>query len=144
MCFFFFKKKRSNFSTPSLLSSDSEFHSCPSFHDLLSETCESRSISLLSGHSSCHEVRSSRPCVGRFPLGLDDLTLWLDEWPDNRETLLLLRVSLKTSASSFWPPLNPSQKKKLSQMAKSRTSASWICNLEDRMVSEDRVQASLS
>ena len=58
------------------------------------------------------KVRSSRPCVGRFPLGLDDLTLWHDEWPDNRETLLLSHVSLKTSASSIWPPLNLSQKKK--------------------------------
>ena len=32
-------------STPSLLSSDSEFHSFPSLHDLFSETCKNRSIS---------------------------------------------------------------------------------------------------
>ena len=42
-------------------------------------------FSLLSGNSSCHKVRSSRQCVGRFPLGLDDLTLWHDELPDNGE-----------------------------------------------------------
>ena len=65
--------------------------------EVFSETCESSSVSLLSGHSSCHKVRSSRPCVGRFPLGLDDLTLWHDEWPDDRETLLLSHVSLSKS-----------------------------------------------
>ena len=61
---------------------------------------------------SRHKVRSSRLCVGRFPLGLDDLTLWHDELPDHRETLLRSHVSLKTSASFFWPPLNPSHEKK--------------------------------
>ena len=40
-------------------------------------------------------------------MGLGDLTLWHDELPDNRETLLFSHVSLKISSSSFWPLLNP-------------------------------------
>ena len=48
--------------------------------EVFSETCKNSSVSLLSGNSSCHKVRSSRPCVGRFPQGLDDLTLWHDEF----------------------------------------------------------------
>ena len=44
-------------------------------------------------------IRSDRPdpCVGRFPLGLDDLTLWHDELSDYRETLLFSHVSLNKS-----------------------------------------------
>ena len=34
---------------------------------------------------------------GRFPLSLDDLTLWHDELPDFRETLLFSHVSLNKS-----------------------------------------------
>ena len=44
------------------------------------ETCQNCSVSL--GSSSRQKVRSSRPSVGRFPLGLDDLTLWHEELPD--------------------------------------------------------------
>ena len=65
--------------------------------EVFRETCKNSSVSLLSGNSSCHKVRSSRPCVGRFPLGLDDLTLWHDELPDNGETPLFSHVSLNKS-----------------------------------------------
>ena len=46
------------------------------------ETCQNCSVSLSLGSSSRQKVRSSRPSVGRFPLGLDDLTLWHEELPD--------------------------------------------------------------
>ena len=49
--------------------------------EVFSETCENSSVSQKLGNSSCHKVRSSRQCVGRFPLSLDDLTLWHDELP---------------------------------------------------------------
>ena len=65
--------------------------------EVFSETCENSIVSLFLGSSSCHNVRSSRPCVGRFPLGLDDLTLWHDELPNCRETLLLSHVPLNKS-----------------------------------------------
>ena len=42
--------------------------------EVVSETCKNSSVSLLPANSSYQKVRSSRPCVGRFPLGLDDLT----------------------------------------------------------------------
>ena len=62
-------------------------------------------IQALTKIRSCHEVRSSRTSVSRFALGLDDLTLWHEELPDKREMRLFSHVSLKTSSSSFWPPV---------------------------------------
>ena len=46
------------------------------------------SVSLYSGNSSCHEVRPSRPSGNLPTLGLGDLTLWHEELPDCKETLL--------------------------------------------------------
>ena len=65
--------------------------------EVFSETCENSSVSQESGNSSCHKVRSSRHSVDKFPLGLDDLTLWHDELPNFLETLLFSRVSLNRS-----------------------------------------------
>ena len=58
-------------------------------------------------------IKSDRPVPPEnLPTqGRDDLTLWHDEWPDKRETLLLSHVSLKISASSFWPLLELVTKK---------------------------------
>ena len=43
---------------------------------------------------SCHNVRSSRPSGNLPTQGLDDLTLWPDEWPNKREAQQLSHVSL--------------------------------------------------
>ena len=48
---------------------------------------------LRSGQKDDEEVL----CVGRFPLGLDDLTLWHDELPNDGETLLFSHVPLNKS-----------------------------------------------
>ena len=78
-------------SIPSLLSSDSELRSCPSLHDLCSETCQSSSVSQKLGNSACHTVRSSRPSVVRFPLGLDDCDLVARaELPDYKDNVFLI------------------------------------------------------
>ena len=58
--------------------------------EVFSETCQNSSVSQWSGNSSCHKVRSSRPNVGRLPLGLNDLTSWHEELPDYRETATIL------------------------------------------------------
>ena len=48
--------------------------------EVVSDSCQNRSVSLQSGNSSCHKVRSSRPC-GNLPTLL---TLWHEELPDYR------------------------------------------------------------
>ena len=80
-----------------------------------STICSAKDVKIVAflhsrANSSCHKVRSSRACVGRFPLGLDDLTLWHDELPDYKETLLFSHVSYLRHPFGHFS--TPSQKKK--------------------------------
>ena len=58
--------------------------------EVFSETSHNSIVFLLSGNSSCHEIRSSRASTRNLPtLVLDDLISWHEELLDFWETLLL-------------------------------------------------------